>query len=48
MAGIHLHQITQPGQQAAGVGFEQPFEMLDAATSASNACCACSASCARM
>lgn len=30
MAGIHLHQITQPGQQAAGVGFEQPFEMLDA------------------
>lgn len=30
MAGIHLHQISQPGQQAAGVGFEQPFEMLDA------------------
>lgn len=30
MAGIHLHQITQPGQQAPGVGFEQPFEMLDA------------------
>lgn len=30
MAGIHLHQITQPGQQAAGVGFEQPFEMLTA------------------
>ena len=30
MAGIHLHQIGQPGQQAPGVGFEQPFEMLDA------------------
>ena len=30
MAGIHLHQITQPGQHAAGVGFEQPFEMLTA------------------
>ena len=30
MAGIHLHQITQPGQQAPGVGFEAPFEMLDA------------------
>lgn len=30
MAGIHLHQITQPGQQGPGVGFEAPFEMLDA------------------
>lgn len=30
MAGIHLHQITQPGQQAPSVGFEAPFEMLDA------------------
>ncbi|MDZ7910029.1 MAG: hemerythrin domain-containing protein [Gemmobacter sp.] len=30
MAGIHLHQISQPGQHAPGVGFEQPFEMLDA------------------
>ena len=30
MAGIHLHQISQPGQHAQGVGFEQPFEMLDA------------------
>jgi len=30
MAGIHLHQISQPGQQAPGVGFEAPFEMLDA------------------
>jgi hemerythrin-like domain-containing protein len=30
MAGIHLHQITAPGQQGPGVGFEQPFEMLDA------------------
>lgn len=30
MAGIHLHQITPPGQQGPGVGFEQPFEMLDA------------------
>lgn len=30
MAGIHLHQIGQPGQQAPGVGFEAPFEMLDA------------------
>ena len=30
MAGIHLHQIAQPGQQAPGVGFEAPFEMLDA------------------
>lgn len=30
MAGIHLHQITQPGQQAPGVGFEAPFEMLNA------------------
>ena len=30
MAGIHLHQIGQPGQHPAGVGFEAPFEMLDA------------------
>ena len=30
MAGIHLHQIGQPGQHAPGSGFEQPFEMLDA------------------
>ena len=30
MAGIHLHQIGQPGQHAPGVGFEAPFEMLDA------------------
>lgn len=30
MAGIHPHQIGQPGQQEPGVGFEQPFEMLDA------------------
>lgn len=28
--GIHLHQISQPGQHAPGVGFEAPFEMLDA------------------
>lgn len=28
--GIHLHQISQPGQHAPGVGFEAPFEMLGA------------------
>lgn len=30
MSGIRLHQISQPGAQQAAVGFEQPFEMLDA------------------
>lgn len=30
MAGIRLHQIGQPGAQAAAATFEQPFEMLTA------------------
>lgn len=30
MAGIRLHEISLPGHASPGVGFEAPFEMLDA------------------
>lgn len=30
MAGIRLHEISQPGQHAPASGFEAPFEMLTA------------------